>query len=349
MYAEKYLNSVDWEVYIERGGLIFAPSSAAYIYAELMEKVVGIGFDHQLYYCNNNTCIYYRSVQEMKKALQIFADIVDNDIDRAKSWIGKEKELQEKFKGLDKAKDHKEIFDIYNEIFLYNTVIPYLLLKAEPLMKTNPEQLKADFAKIRETSYYQIILNNYFRPLYFPKVAKALDIDVVEVENLTSLEICNVLEDKKININKQELAKRRNSYYVYWDKDKKDLFFYYGNVEKLEQKDNKNIKELEGTVAYEGKIKGKVKIVNLVEEMDKFEEGDILVSLNLNPALMPIIKKSAAIVSDEGGMICHAAIVSRELGIPCVIGTNVATKVLKDGDLVEVDANNGIIKKLNNK
>ncbi len=56
------------------------------------------------------------------------------------------------------------------------------------------------------------------------------------------------------------------------------------------------------------------------------------------------IKKAAAIITDEGGVTCHAAIVSRELGIPCIIGTKIATKVLKDGDQVDVNANHGIIK-----
>ena len=60
------------------------------------------------------------------------------------------------------------------------------------------------------------------------------------------------------------------------------------------------------------------------------------------------MKKAAAIVTDEGGITSHAAIVSRELGIPCVIGTKFATKVFKDGDLIEVDADKGIVRKIKN-
>ena len=59
------------------------------------------------------------------------------------------------------------------------------------------------------------------------------------------------------------------------------------------------------------------------------------------------MKMAGAIITDEGGLTCHAAIISRELGTPCIIGVQVATEVLKDGDLVEVDANNGVIKKIN--
>ena len=80
--------------------------------------------------------------------------------------------------------------------------------------------------------------------------------------------------------------------------------------------------------------------------MSKMKPGDILVSKATNPNVVPAMKIAGAIITDEGGITCHAAIISRELKIPCVIGTKIATQVLKDGDKVEVDANNGIIKKL---
>ena len=62
------------------------------------------------------------------------------------------------------------------------------------------------------------------------------------------------------------------------------------------------------------------------------------------PDMVPIMKKAAAFVTDEGGITCHAAIVSREMKKPCIIGTKIATKILHDGQLVEVDANRGIVK-----
>ena len=118
------------------------------------------------------------------------------------------------------------------------------------------------------------------------------------------------------------------------------------NVE-LEEIDE-NVSEFSGQVVYTGKgiIKGQVRIVNLTSEMNKFKEGDILVSIITTPDIVPAMKKARAIITDIGGLTCHAAIVSRELKIPCIVGTKIATKVLKDGDKVEVDANKGIVKKL---
>lgn len=102
--------------------------------------------------------------------------------------------------------------------------------------------------------------------------------------------------------------------------------------------------EIRGQVAFTGKIAGKVHIVKNAMQMLDIKSGEILVSPMTTPDFLPAMKKAAAIVTDEGGITCHAAIVSRELKIPCVIGTKTATKVLKDGDLVEVDADKGIVK-----
>jgi phosphohistidine swiveling domain-containing protein len=106
------------------------------------------------------------------------------------------------------------------------------------------------------------------------------------------------------------------------------------------------MKEIKGTPAYPGHAIGIIKFVAKAEDMKKMNQGDILLSPATNPNIVPAMKKAAAIITDEGGVTCHAAIVSRELKIPCVIGTKIATKVLKDGDKVEVDAKKGIIRKI---
>lgn len=106
------------------------------------------------------------------------------------------------------------------------------------------------------------------------------------------------------------------------------------------------IKELSGTTACSGRASGTVKIINVPEDMVKMNQGDILVSTATTPSVVPAMKKASAILTDEGGLTCHAAIVSREMGTPCVVGLKIATKFLKDGDLVEVDAGKGIVKKV---
>ncbi len=112
----------------------------------------------------------------------------------------------------------------------------------------------------------------------------------------------------------------------------------------LPNKDFSNITDFRGLTASVGKARGKVKVLKSATEIGKVEEGDILVAVMTRPDYVVAMKKAAAIVTNEGGITSHAAIVSRELGIPCIIGAKIATEVLKDGDIVEVDANHGVVR-----
>jgi phosphohistidine swiveling domain-containing protein len=102
--------------------------------------------------------------------------------------------------------------------------------------------------------------------------------------------------------------------------------------------------EINGQIACKGNVKGIVRVVNDPHDDQGFEDGDILVTSMTRPEFVPLMKRSGAVITNEGGVTCHAAIVSRELDIPCIIGTKIATKVLKTGDYVEVDANRGIVR-----
>ena len=101
---------------------------------------------------------------------------------------------------------------------------------------------------------------------------------------------------------------------------------------------------IHGTVAYPGKAIGRVRLHLSLINPSSIKKGEVLVTGMTNPQITPFLRNAIAIVTDEGGITCHAAIVSRELKKPCIIGTKIATKVLKDGDLVEVDANHGVVK-----
>ncbi|MBU2406821.1 MAG: phosphoenolpyruvate synthase, partial [Nanoarchaeota archaeon] len=100
---------------------------------------------------------------------------------------------------------------------------------------------------------------------------------------------------------------------------------------------------LEGLPASPGAAFGRVKIIHNPNELNKIEKGDILVAEMTNPDYVPAMERAAAIVTDEGGFTAHAAIVSRELGIPAVVGTEKATSLLKDGQMITVDGTGGKI------
>ncbi len=98
---------------------------------------------------------------------------------------------------------------------------------------------------------------------------------------------------------------------------------------------------LQGLGASPGIASGAVKIVSSVDDLDKVEKGDVLVAQMTNPDYVPAMQRAVAIVTDAGGITSHAAIVSREMGIPAVVGTKEATTKLKDGDLITVDGHSG--------
>jgi pyruvate,water dikinase len=100
---------------------------------------------------------------------------------------------------------------------------------------------------------------------------------------------------------------------------------------------------LTGIAASPGIGVGPVRIVPVASQIDKVKNGDVLVAEMTTPDFVPAMKRASAIVTDRGGRTAHAAIVSRELGIPCVVGTEVATKTLKDGQEITVDGSGGTV------
>lgn len=98
-----------------------------------------------------------------------------------------------------------------------------------------------------------------------------------------------------------------------------------------------------GLGASPGMASGEVKIVKNTDELDKIEKGDVLVTVMTTPDMVPAMKRADGIITDEGGVTCHAAIVSRELGIPCVVGTGDGSKILKENSIVTLDGSKGFV------
>lgn len=163
-----------------------------------------------------------------------------------------------------------------------------------------------------------------------------------------------------------DYAKRIEKHYgcymdMEWAVDHKDrLWILQARPETVWSKKNKEKKSEEETVmttdhnvlvkglpASPGMAAGKCHVITDPKDIDTFKEGEVLVTTMTSPDWVPAMKKAVAIVTDAGGMTCHASIVSRELGIPCVVGTKSrsveATGVLKTGQDITIDARNGII------
>jgi len=153
--------------------------------------------------------------------------------------------------------------------------------------------------------------------------------------------------DKIPEIDAEFLSRKKKGLLVIYDKDgyKRYEFGDYDlfKEEMSKKEENHFVKEIAGMTASLGKVIGPVRICKTLGDIHNFKKGEVLVTGMTRPEFIVAMKKAVAIVTDEGGITSHAAVISRELKVPCVIGTKIATKVLKDGQLVEVNANHGMI------
>ncbi|MBU0471559.1 MAG: hypothetical protein KKF89_00030 [Nanoarchaeota archaeon] len=269
------------------------------------------------------------------------------------------------------AYDENNFLDFIKD-YLNKKVNPSEELEKIVRKKENFKMLKQEYLeKLRPDDFNRVILNlagkivwakparkdfqsksYYYLESLLREICKRLDITLMQCWSFTP----ELLEEtfKKGCVDK-ELLNSIYKFHIIIPADDDTVLLLVGEEAKRFQKKNihykddlnLDISEVKGSCAQPGKAKGFVKIINQPSDMNKMNEGDILVSIATTPSIVLAMKKAAAIVTDEGGITSHASIVSRELGITCVVGTKIATKVFKDGDLVEVDADNGVVKRIN--
>ncbi|TKJ17952.1 hypothetical protein CEE44_04820 [Candidatus Woesearchaeota archaeon B3_Woes] len=195
-----------------------------------------------------------------------------------------------------------------------------------------------------------IFIANHIISCFMKEISKRKKISFKEICYYCGYEIIELLEnDKRID------AKSRYKGFMMYYNENKNVDYLAGKKANdlvkpyLEVHVDKNLKEFKGLVVSKGKqnvVKGKVRILLSPKHIDRMEKGEILVAPMTSPDYVIAMRKASAIITDEGGMTSHAAIVSRELGIPCIVGTKIATKALKNGELIEVDTDEGVVRKI---
>lgn len=336
--------------------------------------------DYVLLYENDITR-FYLSAQGMKECYDLSLQLLDDEF--FQNLTEESKILHEKLKNYQPVKlDGKNILNEWKKSLLLNDKFcklyrfyeqPFQQALEEKIIEIIPkeklveilsqhkidliedEQAKKYVERLLEMGEMKLKLHEdsftYFTDNSFVEyIAKRDNLPISIINAMRKNELESAMTGKMIVL-KEELEQRlKGCVFIKenakWNLYAKDKFAYWKN--KMEGTHNGEIK---GDVAFPGIVKGKVVIHLSWTGTTEIEEGDILVTGMTNPQMIPLLKKSAAIITDEGGITCHAAIISRELRKPCIVGTKNATQVLKDGDLVEVDANHGvvhIIEKANN-
>ena len=200
------------------------------------------------------------------------------------------------------------------------------------------------FAEMQDVRKSFVLRANHYHKLFLGKVEQETSHPLDNLWFYSWGELTKAISSKTF-LPDSEINRRKEMIVAVESKKEKVILsgseanFFYSQL----QEDVSKVTTFSGLVAQVGKAQGKVKIVLKSEDIGKVSEGDILVSSMTRPEMTPAMKKAAAFITDEGGITSHAAIIARELRKPCIIGTKIATKVLHDGDEVEINADENIV------
>lgn len=366
MNEEQYLKKINFTLFLKRDLSLLAVSCLLDGYANKLPKSINFGFKNIAYIRNNDLTESLRTEKELEQYNQAIKKLLTGQKSHANALLNKGLKINSnvaallnkktKYQQLSKqqlGQVAKKLITLYTDLFTFTTIIPYQMgqslteLPKENIRFNNKIQLKIE--ALRKISLYSE---------YEEKILGTLLKEVARRQQLKDYKLLFKLQQEELfkiikgqlAISSQDLSKRKN--YLVLATPKINLVLTGSAVSQYYKKIIKNTdlqakkKIISGQIAYPGKVIARARIITTRKEMVLFKKGEILVTISSNPELMPAIIKAKAIIADEGGSTCHAAVISRELKIPCIVGTKNATKNFKTGDKLEVDANLGIIKKI---
>lgn len=301
----------------------------------IIKKKFGVDF-YTFWSIKNNQVDFYRSEKEnaiFSKVLagryqrnEKYANSLSRELIKLTDWFNNF--VKENKKIIDFKKKAKSFFANYKKFYAIHQAVYWGgdYLSKLKIINKNQEQRTINILKYAY-KYNELIIpkiENYFKKL--------------KITNF----LCDEIIKGKVKISKEG----RSLLFL----DGQRFILSPNETEKIEkiieekQKTNSLVKEFKGLPVAKGVYRGKVKLVIDLNNLKGVKAGDVLVTHMTRPQFNLQIKNAGAIVTNEGGILCHAALLAREFNIPCIVGTKIATKVLKDGDLVEVDADKGVVR-----
>jgi len=323
-----------------------------YHYTKLIKNFVGLAIDNTIIIYHQGICSSYLPEKELSGFGKGLVAMVEKDSSLINTWANGLKQETDKILKLFnelQAKDDLNEADFLKFVEAYYHYANFHFIAKRVVDFLPPQILGESMAILQEARKYSEPVYEQFEEIinYFVKfICSSSNYEEKLIACLTSGEVLKYFKNKNLP-EKQELEERLKSSAVIFKKGKFDLITGQ-DVENLEKILTPipivNQNKIKGIAVFPGKTVGIVKIVLDPRKASDFNEENILVANMTRPDYLQLMKKAKAFITDAGGMLCHAAITARELKKPCIVGTEVATKILKDGDMVEVDANNGIVK-----
>ncbi len=213
-----------------------------------------------------------------------------------------------------------------------------------------PKELTSTISMLQEILFIKDHRDEFRRRAFYnlgslvEEITKKYDIRREDLWLVKHDELLRLENDREHML--RDIAERRKCYVVETD-GTNSLFLQGEEALKNSLEDRKGVEAtnvIKGISGAFGKVSGIAQVIGGANKIKEFKEGNVLVVTTTNPDYISAMQKAIAFVTDEGGITCHAAIVARELKKPCIVGTKNATKIIKDGDMVEVDADNGVVR-----
>ncbi len=282
-----------------------------------------------------------------KEVYKKYKDEFDNYIDTSRKYF--ESAIK---KGTTSAEDVNQFFQHVSNLFVYYSKTEFFYTDGVDQSKMAITVKEFDELKLGGRAYLNSLFfeaNGYIKS-FVRKIAKQADTDEMDLLNYNPNELAELIESGK-KLSHEEVESRHTFF------ESKDLILFGPAAKPLIDEFFSNYLQIsdviKGTIANKGKVRGKARVLvpdakdfdKIAHAVKEMKEGEILVAETTSPDIIAACKKAAAIITNQGGQLSHAAIVSRELGIPCIIGTDKDVILnIKTGDELEVNANEGIIR-----
>lgn len=318
---------------------------------KVMGNRVGATLHYNIFYGQKNLVTFYRLPEDIEQSYKKIEQIAEKYPRRIRELMNeygrsvrKLNELLKPDKKISKT-NLAELIRGVDKLFL-KTLCSYLFfvyLGYAAHLKGIKHFLKNHGREFKKIRTYKIDTDVNTR---FPKLIERYEPKLNRLANcLSRSELLRLLKGGALNL---KIIESRKLSYLFVMRKGIVKEFFSEQIDLVLKKELPNLKSavsrVSGKIAYPGKVSGRARIVFSLEDCKKLIKGEILITPMTKPNMAPYFKGIKAIVTNDGGTLSHASIISRELKIPCVVGTTIATDIFKDGDLVEVDADKGVVK-----
>lgn len=346
------MKKISWHKVVTREYSFLWASYTASAY-KIMKKLTGTELRYNLFYSRGRVLTIYREEKDVNRSYQLIDKLIQKNPEKVVAYMdtfeGLVKENYQLFTKIKKTKNKedlkKQLVEL-DKLFL-QTVVYYLYFvflgygANLPHIKKWLVKNRSRFEKIRSFTI-DMDMHTEFPNLFFKLNSKLKEHTLF----MTRQELVKSIKGHKVNWNKIKTRQKEALVIVKNNISGEYPFHRIKRVLDIELSHliiDKDIKFLKGSIACKGQVSGLVVLVLKKEDYKKIKSDNIVVTSMTKPEIVPYIKNVKGIITNDGGALSHASIISRELKIPCIVGTTYATDILKNGERVLLDANSGIV------